>query len=286
MRPSNLNDISARVARGTLFITAVSMLSLHAMAQSSEIQKPLPSPIFAATPSVEAAPLAVPSTTKVDRITPTAAAAPGSAPSGSTPGNRMSGFTVPADAADTLSKSPVTSAAKPAAIAQAPAAPGATSRAGIPRLNKTKQPNNTPQHPLADSYPGYEVVVCIAGCGEAKAVSIYKPRQQQEYAQSQVGMQGGFIQVSMTSETNATECLAGCYDDRPARPRSATPVNSSAAVATPSSPVGATDRSVMVQTSTGMPAGAMPAKQKPKAAKKTGSEWFTRRFDRKQTNTN
>jgi hypothetical protein len=30
----------------------------------------------------------------------------------------------------------------------------------------------------------------------------------------------------------------------------------------------------------------VPTKVKPKTPKKVGSEWFTRRFERKQTNTN
>jgi hypothetical protein len=37
---------------------------------------------------------------------------------------------------------------------------------------------------------------------------------------------------------------------------------------------------VMIQTSTAIPANA-GNKPKPKAAKKQGSEWFTRRFERK-----
>jgi hypothetical protein len=288
MRQSNLNDISARVARGTLFITAVSMLSLHAMAQSSDLQKPLPSPIFAA-----AAPVATAATQPTLANEPqaaTAATTPVSQPA-STAGNRMSGFAVPSDTADTLTKpTAAVAAAKPAAqaaIAQAPASPGATSRAGIPRLNKAKVPSRTPQHPLAEAYPGYDVVVCIAGCGaEAKAVSVYKPKQQNEVAPMHGGMQGGFIRVAMTTETNATECVAGCYDDKPIRSYGTSPATAAAAVTSPGSPIGATDRSVMVQTSTGMSAGGVPKKVKPKTPKKVGSEWFTRRFERKQTNTN
>ncbi len=298
MRQSNFNGISARVARGTLFITAVSMLSLHAMAQSADFQKPLPSPIFAASPVAPVAPAVSQPIVKSgdakltdDSRVPavTAAASPASQPTPKN-GNRMSGFAVPSDAADTLTTPPVASAsskpAAPAAMAKAPVVQGAASRAGIPRLNKVK-PAMIPQHPLTDEYPGYDVVVCIAGCGsEAKAVSIYKPKPQIEYAQMQGGMQGGFIKASMTTETNKTECLAGCYDDAPTRGRIVTPTNAAAAVPSPGSPVGATDRSVMVQTSTGMPVGAAPVKVKAKAPKKVGSEWFTRRFDKKTMNTN
>jgi hypothetical protein len=291
MRPSNFNDISARVARGTLFITAVSMLSLHAMAQSSDAQKPLPSPIFAVAPIVPVLPATTQSAAKTadakvgdssEALTTTAATPPVQT------GNRMSGFAVPADTVDTLTKSPtVTAPSKPAAVAVAPVAQGASSRAGIARLNQANAPAKTRQHPVADAYPGYDVIVCVAGCGpEPKAVSVYKPKPKQDFAEMQGGMQGGLIQVSMTTQTNATECLAGCYDDAPSRGRTITPANAAAAVASPGSPVGATDRSVMVQTSASMTAGPPHAKSKPKAAKKPSSEWFTRRFERKQTSTN
>jgi hypothetical protein len=291
MRPSNFNDISARVARGTLFITAVSMLSLHAMAQSGDAQKPLPSPIFSASPVLPIAPATSQPNAKAadakvgdssEALTTTAAT-----PAAQT-GNRMSGFAVPADTVDTLTKSPtVTAPSKPAAVAVAPVAQGATSRAGIARINQANAPTKTRQHPVADAYPGYDVIVCVAGCGpEPKAVSVYKPKPKHDFAQMQGGMQGGLIQVSMTTETNVTECVAGCYDDTPTRGRTITPANAAAAVASPGSPVGATDRSVMVQTSASTTAGSAHAKSKPKAAKKPSSEWFTRRFERKHTNTN
>jgi hypothetical protein len=283
MRQTNINDISARVARGTLFITAISMLSLHAMAQAGDAQKPLPSPLFSASPT---APVAA-----TDSAPSTANATPAAAPITSAarqPANRVSGFAAPADTADAPAKTPALSAvatppvAPVAAPAAAQASVGATSRAGIRRLNQVQAPAPIAQHPLAEAYPGFEVIVCLAGCGaEPKAVSIYKPKlRQDDYASINGGMNGGIMRVSMTNAPEAVECLAGCYDNAPTRSAIIDPMKAPAAVPSIGTPIGATDRSVMIQTSTGMAASGV-IKPKPKAAKKQGSEWFTRRFERK-----
>jgi hypothetical protein len=302
MRQSNFNHISTRFARGTLFLTAASMLSLHAMAQSgvSEAPKPLPSPIFAATASGTAAaggdePGAVATAAAVGQAAAKTAAAASASPVGSPAGqssNRVSGFAVPVDTADSLTKTPsISIAAKPMAaptvVPQAAVIAGATSRAGIARLNAARPASKTAPHPLAEAYPGYDVVVCLAGCGpEPKAVSIYKSKHTVDYSNTSGGMGGGLIQVAMTTPGSTPECLAGCYDVAPTRSRTIEPSNAAAAVPSPGSPIGATDRSMMVQTSASAPAGPVHLKSKPKAAKKPGSEWFTRRFERKQQHTN
>jgi hypothetical protein len=195
---------------------------------------------------------------------------------------------VSADTADTLTKTPSISAAAktlaaPAIVPQPFLPAGASSRAGIARINKSRPAAIVAPHPLAEAYPGYEVVVCLAGCGpEPKAVSIYKSKQNVDSSNANSNMGGGLIQVGMTTSNSTTECVAGCYDNEPARSRSIVPANAAAAVASPGSPVGATDRSVMVQTSANSPAGGAHLKSKPKAAKKPSAEWFTRRFERKQ----
>jgi hypothetical protein len=295
MRQSNFNDISARVARGTLFLTAISMLSLHAMAQASDGQKPLPSPLFAVPTVAAVAPLDTaqsPSQSAGQPPATSAVTAQASNNSTSAPtANRVSGFAAPADTANAPAQTPaqapgqtpaVITAAKPTVKPVAQAAAGATSRAGIRRLNQAMASPVVAQHPLADAYPGYEVIVCLAGCGsEPKAVSIYKPKlRRDDYAGMNDSTNSGFIRVAMTNAPEAVECLAGCYDNTPTRSHVIEPSKVQAAVPSAGSPVGATDRSVMIQTSTGMAANGV-LKPKPKAAKKHGSEWFTRRFERK-----
>jgi hypothetical protein len=288
MRPSNINDISARVARGTLFVTAISMLSLHAMAQASDVQKPLPAPLFAVSPTATVAPTDTAQSTATPSVTPGAilnatAVAPSTSAVAQT-ANRVSGFAAPADTADAPAKTPALSAAAtpPVVPVATQANVGATSRANIRRLNQAQAPAPIVQHPLAEAYPGFEVIVCLAGCGpEPKAVSIYKPKpRQDDYARINGGMNGAIMRVSMTNAPEAVECLAGCYDNTPTRSAIIDPSKARAAAPSVGSPVGATDRSVMIQTSTAIPANA-GNKPKPKAAKKQGSEWFTRRFERK-----
>ena len=303
MRQSNFNELNARLTRGTLFLTAVSVLSLHAMAQTSDSQKPLPSPILPATvetPVSAKADVAAVKPAARAAVTPAPAAdvkltedslRPSSAKpaAAATPvGNRMTGFAAPAETANALSKPdlPLLPAATPQVTAQAAPIPGAASRAGIRRLNKVKPSTANVQHPLAAAYPGFDVIVCIAGCGpEPKAVSVYRPKPR---LQQLASMESGFIQATMvTTSYNddtaqnplllkiATECLAGCYDNAP-RARAVAPASVAAAVPPASAPVGATDRAVMLPTSTGFK--AVTQHPKPKVRNRSGSDWFTRRF--------
>jgi hypothetical protein len=287
MRQSKLNDISARLTRGALVMTAVSVLSLHAMAQSGDAQKPLPSPIFAAAPATDAA---VPAEAAKPSVLAPVAASETATKEPAPANNRMTGFAVPSETANALSKpalpSPtLTPAAVPSAPVVAAAAPvaapivqGATSRAGIARLNKLKAPAPIAQHPAAAAYPGYDVIVCIAGCGtEATVVSVYKPKPSLLQTAS---FQGGAMHVTMSDapliRVAATECVAGCYDSAPQARATVAPANVPAAVPSARSPAGATDRAIMVPTSTGF--AVVTAHPKPKAKSRSGSEWFTRRF--------
>jgi hypothetical protein len=284
MRQSNFSGI--RIARGTLFLTAISVLSLHAVAQSGDAQTPLPNPVFSAAPGL-APTTVIPQATATDVKLADDATAPAAAAAAmpTVPaGNRVSGFAVPIEPAAPAAKAPTPATAKQAAVAQSAAMAGASSRAGIRRLNQTVAPIKAGLHPVAEAYPGFEVIVCVAGCGpEPKAVSVYKPKLNSFVdADMSGGMPSGFIRASMTTSTNApTECLAGCYDNTPTRTHTPTPKNAPAAVPSAGSPVGATDRSVMVQTSGEALPGVVPVKAKTKSAKKPGSEWFTRRFERK-----
>jgi trimeric autotransporter adhesin len=287
MRQSKLNDISARLARGALVMTAVSVLSLHAMAQSSDGQKPLPSPIFAAAPAQ-----ATDAAASAETATPSVAATVAVSETAKEPApvnNRMTGFAAPSETANALSKPALpspslapTAAASATVVAAAaavtaPVTQGATSRAGIARLNKLKAPAPTPQHPAAAAYPGYDVIVCIAGCGnEAKVVSVYKPKPSLLQTAS---FQGGAMHMTMSDAPLikvAAECVAGCYDSAPQERAAVAPANVPAAVPSARSPAGATDRAIMVPTSTGFT--VVTAHPKPKAKSRSGSEWFTRRF--------
>lgn len=293
MRQLNFNDSGPLFARGALFLTAVSMFSLHAIAQNSDSQKPLPGPIFSALPVPT-----VDSKLTKDNLTP-----PSPATAAAPLGNRMTGFAAPAETASTSSKpnlpsptlrlsdlpvpvAPVAITAQVAPQVAPTPVPGATSRAGIRRLGQERSPAASSQHPLAAAYPGFDVIVCIAGCGsEPRAVSIYQPKQRlQQFA----AMDSGFIQAAMvTTSYNAdtapnpllhnitTECLAGCYDSAP-RVRAVAPTSVPAAVPSRNAPVGATDRAVSAPTSTVMK--AVSQHLKPKARNRTGSDWFTRRF--------
>jgi hypothetical protein len=343
MRQSNLKTVCAHFTRGALVISAISVVSLHAAAQSSDVAPTLPNPIFAVTPGI-AGPSMAPTLPQLGGVSPgmTAAVAsqPVAAPAPSAPmaavpvashqdgkaaaakptddsltpaavlpsavvpaiapiapaqtASRMTGFAAPTSTADVMAK-PEPAAAAPVAVAPVAAAPvitpakvtSASSRAGIPRLNRQVAAPIAP-HPLTAAYPGYDVIVCIAGCGpQPTAVSVYKPKP------TKPAMQGGIIQVAMNSGSpdNASECVAGCYDDTPTpRSRANAAATAPAAVTSPGSPAGATDRSVMVQTSAS-PAKPIPTPKakaatpaKATAKKPAGSEWFTRRFEKPATN--
>jgi hypothetical protein len=345
MRQSNLKTVCAHFTRGALVISAISVVSLHAAAQSSDVAPTLPNPIFAVTPgianpgmapalpqlggvssgmtaAIASQPVVTPSAPMAavpvasnpdgkatdakptdakptdDSLTPAtvlpsavvpaiAPSAPAAAPAQTA--SRMTGFAAPTSTTDVMAKP------EPAAAAPVAAAPvitpakvtSASSRAGIPRLNRQVAAPIAP-HPLTAAYPGYDVIVCIAGCGpQPTAVSVYKPKPTKPAAQ------GGIIQVAMNSGSpdNASECVAGCYDDAPApRSRANAAATAPAAVTSPGSPAGATDRSVMVQTSAS-PAKPIPTPKakaatpaKATAKKPAGSEWFTRRFEKPATN--
>jgi hypothetical protein len=326
MRRSSINGSHRHAVRTAIGIAAGSLLSLQAAAQSEPL-KPLPAPVFAASPAaapaalppVVGSPVTPPSAATADKLD--AAAAPVTV-------NRVPAFTPPqtatAAAPPPIAKPPMAAAlpapvampaptatlpapvappaqaampaaaAKPATVSKqalAPPVPGAASAAAIPRLNrdddKVSDAHSRP-HPIAMAHPGFEVIVCLAGCGAegVRAVSVQKPK-------SLMPQTGRLIQVAQVvsdvrvNQAALPECLAGCYEPAPRSGRPAEAGTAAAAVRMPAAPVGATDRSVMVQTSA--PLGSPTATQsKPKtpvtakdgAKKRTGSEWFTRRFDK------
>jgi hypothetical protein len=75
----------------------------------------------------------------------------------------------------------------------------------------------TQQHPLAAAHPGFDVVVCEAGCPVGQTPEIVFARRETEQAKS--ATQGEMVTTS--SQANAKPsggaesdlaCLAGCYD--------------------------------------------------------------------------
>lgn len=69
-------------------------------------------------------------------------------------------------------------------------------------------------HPLAQSYPGFDIVVCEAGCPESGKPTIVFARAEAARGSSATG--GETANASATpaardGDENAPDCLAGCY---------------------------------------------------------------------------